>query len=304
MAALNLASVEKERSFWARWLQDAAGAPIWLRLVFAVLLLAACNSGSPQPPVSPTATAGGQAPTSADTAIWQPSLHLTWQWQLTEGFDPEVEVQVYDLDLFDADPQVLAELKQRGKRLICYINVGAWEDWRPDRDQFPLEVLGNDYEGWPGERWLDIRHFDRFAPILQARFDLCAQKGFDAIEPDNIDAYTNDTGFPLRAEDQLAYNRWLAQEAHVRGLAIGLKNDPDQAEDLAQDFDWAMTEDCFAEGWCEAMTPFITLGKPVFATEYTDTDLDFTRACYQAQKLKFNLILKNRELDAFQQVCP
>jgi endo-alpha-1,4-polygalactosaminidase (GH114 family) len=304
MATLNLASVEKERSFWARWLQDDAGAPIWLRLVFAVLLLAACNSGSPQPPVSPTATAGGQAPTSADTAIWQPSLHLTWQWQLTEGFDPEVEVQVYDLDLFDADPQVLAELKQRGKRLICYINVGAWEDWRPDRDQFPLEVLGNDYEGWPGERWLDIRHFDRFAPILQARFDLCAQKGFDAIEPDNIDAYTNDTGFPLRAEDQLAYNRWLAQEAHVRGLAIGLKNDPDQAEDLAQDFDWAMTEDCFAEGWCEAMTPFITLGKPVFATEYTDTDLDFTRACYQAQKLKFNLILKNRELDAFQQVCP
>jgi hypothetical protein len=55
-------------------------------------------------------------------------------------------------------------------------------------------VIGNDYEGWPGEKWLDIRQIDQLAPIMRARLDACRAKGFDGIEPDNIDEYTNDTG--------------------------------------------------------------------------------------------------------------
>jgi len=78
-------------------------------------------------------------------------------------------------------------------------------------------VLGNDYEGWAGEKWLDIRQISTLAPIMRARLDLCKQKGFDAVEPDNIDGYTNATGFPLTAQDQLDYNIWLANEAHARG---------------------------------------------------------------------------------------
>jgi hypothetical protein len=47
------------------------------------------------------------------------------------------------------------------------------------------------------EKWLDIRRIDLLAPILRARLDLCNVKGFDAIEPDNIEIYDNNTGFPL-----------------------------------------------------------------------------------------------------------
>ncbi len=67
------------------------------------------------------------------------------------------------------------------------------------------------------------------APLMRARLDLCQAKGFDAVEPDNIDGYQVDggTGFPLTAGDQLRYNRWIAAEAHCRGLSIGLKNDSD-----------------------------------------------------------------------------
>ena len=142
---------------------------------------------------------------------------------------------------------------------------------------------------------------------MRARLDQCQAKGFDGVEPDNIDAYTNDTGFPLSYQDQLDYNIWLADEAHTRGLSIGLKNDGDQVADLLPHFDWALTEDCFADAWCEQMQPFITAGKAVFAAEYTDqmTAGQFaSQVCPQAATLSFGAILKDRDLDAWRQACP
>jgi endo-alpha-1,4-polygalactosaminidase (GH114 family) len=201
----------------------------------------------------------------------------------------------------------VAALRAQGRMVICYISVGSWEDWRPDAADFPSSVLGNDYQGWPGEKWLDVRQIDLLAPIMRTRFDQCQAKGFDGIEPDNIDGYTNNTGFPLSYQDQLNYNIWLVNEAHARGLSIGLKNDDEQASDLLPYFDWAMTEDCFADDWCSEMMPFTSSGKAVFAAEYTDmmTENKFLDiVCPQAQALQFSAILKNRDLDAWRQACP
>lgn len=211
---------------------------------------------------------------------------------------------MYDIDLFDQSAETVASLHAQGSKVVCYMSVGSFEDWRPDAGQFPDLVLGKDYEGWPGEKWLDIRRIDLLAPIMRARLDLCQSKGFDAVEPDNMDNYTNDTGFALTYDDQLEYNRWLAAEAHQRGLSIGLKNNPDQVEDLVADFDWALTEDCFEQGWCEEMLPFLQAGKPVFAAEYTDTNITLDDFCPQAKTLQINAILKDRELTATRSACP
>ncbi|MAG96376.1 MAG: endo alpha-1,4 polygalactosaminidase [Rhodospirillaceae bacterium] len=192
------------------------------------------------------------------------------------------------------------------------LNNMLW-DWQVSYREFAEEVtafnfrFGPDpdpYEGWPGERWLDIRRIDLLAPLIGQRLELCRIKGFDAVEPDNIDGYTNDTGFSLSAEDQLRFNRWLASEAHKRGLSIGLKNDPDQAVELVGDFDWALTEDCFAEEWCEQMLPFIKLGKTVFAAEYTDMDMTTAKFCAKAKAFGISAILKTRELDSWRRSCP
>jgi hypothetical protein len=239
---------------------------------------------------------------------WQPAPGTSWQWQLTDlPIDQSFDVDVYDIDMFDNDASTVAALHAQGRIVLCYINVGSWEEWRPDAEQFPLEVLGNDYEGWPGEKWLDIRRIDLLAPIMRARFDQCQAKGFDGIEPDNVDGYTNDTGFSLTYQDQLAYNIWLAGEAHARGLSIGLKNDEAQAADLVSHFDWAMTEDCFADEWCEEMSPFTDAGKAVFAAEYTDqltTNQFLDQVCPQAEASNLDVILKDRDLDAWRQACP
>ena len=235
---------------------------------------------------------------------WHPTVGLTWQWQIgNNDIDTSIEADVYDIDVY-VNQSIIDELHAKRCKVIGYISVGSYEDWRPDKDKFPPEALGKDYEGWKGEKWLDIRQIDKLAPIMLARLDLIKAKGFDAVEPDNMEIYSNNTGFPLTYNDQLKYALWLADEAHKRGLAIGQKNASDQVKDLVEYFDFAITEDAFYYKWAEKMNPFIEAGKPVFDAEYTDLPGDFAAFCEQSKKLKFNTILKKRGLDAWLQTCP
>jgi len=237
---------------------------------------------------------------------WQPLGESVWLYQLSEPVTaPRPGVQVYILDLFDTPAETVATLRQSGARVVAYFSAGSWEDWRPDAAMYPAAVLGTEYEGWAGERWLDIRAIGALAPILGARLDLAVQKGFDGVDPDNVDGYTNPTGFPLTPADQLAFNRWLAQEAHRRGLAIGLKNDPEQAADLEPFFDFAVSESCFAGGWCDLWQPFTRAGKPVLAIEYTDlfTEAQFFQQVCPARPAGLHVVLCRRELDGWGVRC-
>jgi endo-alpha-1,4-polygalactosaminidase (GH114 family) len=250
-------------------------------------------------------TSPGSNPKITDYDWWRPDVGLSWQWHLSDlPIDDSVDAIVFDIDLFENTADQVAQLHGQGRSVICYISVGSYEDWRPDAGLFPASVLGKKYSGWPGERWLDIRQIDIIGPIMLDRLDECISKGFDAVEPDNMDSFSNRTGFPITYEDQLKYNLWLAREAHARGLSIGLKNTPEMAVELEPFYDWAITEDCFSEGWCEEMIPFIRYGKPVFAAEYTDTGVTLDEICPQAELLGISLIYKNRELDGWTTYCP
>jgi hypothetical protein len=243
------------------------------------------------------------SPVSSTIDWWHPTAGLTWQWQLGGALDFDLKVNVWDIDL-GVHKSVVDKLHTQGAKVICYISVGSYENWRLDAGQFPEEVLGKKYEGWSGERWLDIRRIDLLAPIMLARLDECAAKGFDAVEPDNMEVYTNDTGFPLTYDDQLRYALWLAEETHQRGLAIGQKNAPDQTKDLVSTFDFAITEDAFYFGWTGDMLAYIQAGKPVFAAEYTDLPGDFEAFCRKSKEIGFSTILKHRDLRGWLQTCP
>ena len=104
---------------------------------------------------------------------------------------------MYDIDLFDNDAAVVAALQAKGRKVVCYVNAGGWESWRPDEARFPEQVIGAALDDWEGEKWLDIRRIDVLGPIMESRLDMCEEKGFDGVEPDNVDGYLNDTGFPL-----------------------------------------------------------------------------------------------------------
>lgn len=272
----------------------------FIALILFILLVSGCSQNAQQNSLSDIAISTSPPPVEG---WWHPSPGLIWQWQLEGEINFDIIADVYD---FDAEvlQSTIANLHDRGAKAICYISVGSYENWRADAVQFPLEVLGKNYQGWPGEKWLDIRRIDLLAPIMRARLDLCAAKGFDAVEPDNLEIYKNDTGFPLTYQDQLRYAKWLANEAHARGMAIGLKNAPEMVSDLVDLFDFAISEDCFYYEWCEQMLPFIQAGKPVFAAEYTDLDGDFAEYCQLSDQLGFSTILKERDLGAWIETCP
>ena len=230
---------------------------------------------------------------------WVPKAGQSWQYQLTGTVDTKVDASVFDIDGADNSAAVVAALHAAGKKAVCYLSVGSWEDWRPDAASFPASVRGKGLDGWPGEQWLDVRQLGTLRPLMAARFDTCKAKGFDGVEPDNVDGYSNDTGFPLSASDQIAYNTMLAELAHARGLAIGLKNDVEQVPQLVGSFDFAVNEECSRYGECGALKPFIAAGKPVFHVEYGSS----TSFCAATKTLGFSSILKRLKLDAWRQPC-
>jgi hypothetical protein len=206
------------------------------------------------------------AGTARAATWWHPPQNLTWYWQLTGT--PAVEpVDATDVDGFDTSSATVAAFHARGQHMICYIDVGTGEDWRPDYSSFPPSVLGSS-NGWPGELWLDVRQLSVLEPIMTARFQMCREKGFDAVEPDNMDGYENNTGFPISASDQLAYDEWIAQEVHSLGMAVLQKNDPDQAASLEPYFDGALDEQCNQDAECSEYGPYLAAGKPVLNAEY------------------------------------
>ena len=207
--------------------------------------------------------------TTATTTLapWVPKVSDTWQWQLTGTINTSYAVKVYDIDLFDAPTNVITTLHSQGKYVVCYMSAGSSENWRPDYAKFLPSDLGNSLSGWAGEKWLDTRSANVRA-IMAARMDLAKARGCDGVEPDNVDGYTNNPGFPLTATTQLDYNRYLAAQAHARGLKIALKNDVDQIAALQPSFDFAINEQCNQYSECAGYAAFTSAGKPVFNAEY------------------------------------
>lgn len=165
-------------------------------------------------------------------------------------------------------------------------------------------MLGKTYEDWPDERFLDIRRLDVLLPIMKSRFEACKNEGFDAIEPDNMDVHDNDSGFPITADDVVAYVARLAAIAHSLDLGIGQKNVPDLTADLINHMDFLIAESCFQDKWCDDVNAYVRAGKPIFDAEYTDRPIDFQEACEVAAQQNIAMILKDRDLTSPVQTCP
>jgi hypothetical protein len=230
---------------------------------------------------------------------WKPKPGTSWQWQLSGTIDTSLGVAMYDID-YETPASVISQLHAQGKTVICYMSAGSWENFRADAGLYPAAVLGKPLAGWPDERWVDIRRLDVLGSILEARMDAAVQRGCDGIEPDNVDGYQNDSGFPLSSSDQLTFNKWLAQQAHRRNLSVGLKNDLEQIPELEPYFDWALNEECFQFQECDPLLRFINAGKAVFGVEYSGDPVSF---CPAANAMNFDWLKKNMELDAWRLAC-
>jgi hypothetical protein len=234
--------------------------------------------------------------------VWVPTsaepIHFHWQLSTTFSYPRDVVagdgLEVYDIDGQENDAGVVASLHALGPnvKVVCYVDVGTWENYRPDASEFPASVLGNP-NGWPGEKWLDVRQQSILLPIMKARFqNWCKDKGFDAVEPDNLDGWENDPGFPITEAENISYDLAIAAMGHAMGLSMGLKNLPENAPSLEPDFDWALNEQCYQYDECSYFqTSFIPKGKAVWDVEYCQSP-----SCTQATGAHMNAQLRDLNL--------
>jgi hypothetical protein len=216
---------------------------------------------------------------------------------------------VYDIDGFDNPASTVAALHAKGAHVICYIDVGTAENWRSDYSEFltpaatAADVLGSS-NGWAGENWLNVYTPAALAvvePIMMARFEMCAAKGFDAVEPDNMDGAENSTGFSgsvatIAAQD--AYDEWVANAVHSLGMSVGQKNFEDQSQVLEPYFDFSIEEQCFQYDDCSDLAPYTKAGKAVFEVEYQGQGPAPASFCPSANALGFNSVEFDLDLDA------
>jgi len=172
------------------------------------------------------------------------------------------------IDLFDTTKKEIKELKDMNKKVFCYFSAGSYENWREDKDKFNTEDLGNKLEGWNGENWIDIRN-ENIVNIMKDRIQIAKNKGCYGIDFDNVDGYTNNTGFNLSFEDQLKYNKELSRYTHSLGLKTILKNDLSQINDLINDYDYAVNESCNVYNECNLYENWLKNKKYVFNIEYS-----------------------------------
>ncbi len=216
----------------------------------------------------------------------------TWYWQLQGAVNTTRPATVYDFDLAENSAELVASLKAKGHTVIGYFSAGTWEDFRDDASQFPTSVRGKG-NGWPGEKWLDIRS-PTVRNLMLKRLDVAKAKGFDGVEPDCVDGYTNATGFPLTEANQISYNKFLAAAAHERGMIVALKNTAELVATLVSYFDFAIAEESFRYHEASSYSPFINQGKAVLAAEYTTYS---ATKCAKAKALQFSLVFYGLSLN-------
>lgn len=257
---------------------------------------------------------------AAAVARWVPGTgNIAWQWELDHPLRlrnaqdmgtgvttyigaPAPNPVMYDIDGFDNPASTVAALHRRHDHVVCYIEVGAAESYRPDYRRFPPSVLGKVMPGYPDERYLDIRS-PIVASVIEARIKMCARKGFDAIEPDIDDSYTDATGFPITKAENVHYDVKLANYAHGLGLSFALKNgdEPSFAARLLPYVDFVIDEQCFQYRTCGAFFPrYRRAHKAVFEVEYSLSPASF---CPAANAAGFNAVRHRVNLAGGRKPC-
>lgn len=249
----------------------------WLPSLVLTLGLAGCGT---QPLPEPSFSS--QAVSSTTTVNRPPTGTVSWDWQLN-ATDAQIKVpagvKLMDVDGFETSASKVAQLKASGVYTVCYINVGSYEPYRPDSAQYPDYLKLKADPDWPGEAFVDVNDVWKpnsvLASILRNRFKMCKDKGFDALEPDNLQNDEN-TGGAITTQQQIDFNGWVADEAHAAGLAVFQKNGPDKillrdklGRRMVDVFDGILNESCQQYAECNPLTEYVKRGKLALNVEYS-----------------------------------
>ena len=270
-------------------------------------------SSTPAPPTAPTA-----APITAPPATSSPPAGMTlpptnggFDYQIGSDYPVPAGVGTVSRDWFGGQPAA-------GLYNVCYVNAFQTQDDDPDVDRpderanWPAAVVLTSVAtdpDWEGEYLIDTSTPEKrataaahVAPMIQT----CADKGFDAVEFDNLDSWTRFEDFPtLQArvpfdrDDNIAFATTITEQAHQLGLAVAQKNTSDLIDDGAHvriGFDFAISEECGVYAECGVFAD--AYADNVLDVEYDDSpeNLDgFATAC-SGYRDRLSIVLRDRNV--------
>ncbi len=195
---------------------------------------------------------------------------MRWDWQIGRTRPRQRTgrraVDFYDIDGFLTTRRQIRAIHARWRastlahpKAACYLDL-AWEDYRPDASPapygryFPAAALGKVYYGYPQERWLDFRQLGQLKPMLRERISMCARKGFDSVELDDIDSFdpASTTGFHLTPGDAQNFLAYAFNLVHRYGMTVLWKNTPGLSWWGRRYTDGAVVEECYIYRECFA----------------------------------------------------
>ena len=279
----------------------------------AVLILAACGGGggsgnsssSPAPAPTPSPSPSpNPTPTSTPTPASLPS----WDWILqSQGLPtPPPAVAYLDVHGFDNGAAYVALAKAQGTKTIRYLDIGSAESNRPDYSRLSAisGLLGNNYPGFAGERYIDIRRYPEFIQVMDDRLRMCRDKGFDYVEFDVMDAFEDGaatTGFNLTEQNMIDYVTTLSSRARGYGLKPVQKNAGSSSTKIVSLFDAILFEGCVLGNFCSDDAPYVATGKPAFNAEYPEEwpagTFDRAKTCSTSASAKISTIITVVALD-------
>ncbi|MBL9015855.1 MAG: endo alpha-1,4 polygalactosaminidase [Myxococcales bacterium] len=258
-----------------------------MRSVVIVMVLAACGGGSSK---AADAKAGGDGDGPGGVVL--PPVNAPIDYQLGGAYPPPAGVKIVSRDR--------TESPAAGLYNICYVNgfqiqPGEASDWMTNhadlilRDSGGQPIIDTDWN----EMLIDVSTAAKrtaVAAIVGDWIDGCKQKGFDAIEIDNLDSFTRSQN-KLTEANNVAAMALFSAAAHTRGLAIAQKNAAEIAGKKAQlGTDFAVAEECNTFDECQTYRD--GYGDHVLVIEYVRAD--FSKGCSQFPTL--SIVLRDRDL--------
>lgn len=245
-------------------------------------------------------------PTSGNTTI-TPGVSFYWpigsSVNVSQVANDPAPRKLVDFDPFSASnpSSVISQLKAQGNvSVTCYFSAGTAEDWRSDYNRFTAADKSGQLDDWEGEYILDTRSTN-VRNIMADRIRAMKNFGCTGIEPDNVDGYSYNSGFPLTRQTALNYLDFLQQQAHSHGMSVALKNSSElvtstlpSGKKVTEAFDWVLVEECYQYNECDSYRPFVQAGKAVVIVEYGNklNCTDANSKNYDAYKM--NLALDGR----------
>ncbi|GAA2086135.1 endo alpha-1,4 polygalactosaminidase [Aeromicrobium tamlense] len=232
---------------------------------------------------------------AAITPVTPPPAGGVADYQLGGAYRPAAKVEIVVRDR--------TEQPAPGVYSVCYVNAfqtqpGSLRWWKKHHPGLLLRdrkgrVVRD--PGWPDEVLLDLRSARKrtvAAGVARRWFADCADRGFRAVEPDNLDSWTRSKGL-LKGSQAKAFAKRLVLAAHAEGLAIAQKNTP-QLNGRRLGFDFAIAEECEVYRECGRYTRLY--GRRVIEVEYTDNGRRaFLRAC-KARGSRISVLLRDRDV--------